>query len=293
MIGVVNSKNKFPAILPGPQPVEKSGSHATNMHVSGGAGSKSCADVHVPGRFQFNFKGGRNFRKSAWDWPKSTRRTTRFKVVPETLYPGRMVVDRIAPHSNTRPRQTVKKSGHRGTLIETCLTMARQRFARTQSQFNCIDQSCVMDWLTKQLEEASSVGVLSTQLAGSVSLKTLSLTLFSAGHPLPPIFRSGSQTRASRTGGYSDDYRQSNIPFELFDFYGKIVRDDGITNVAKSISCDFSGDFVRTLQQRIRAINPKNRLSADTTVTLARPNKERVSLKKQRPCSPSAAASDI
>lgn len=121
------------------------------------------------------------------------------------------------------------------------------------------------------------------------------------------IFRSASRTWTPLTTESSNGHSQSNIPvgilsgqeflsaklklshgdqvvaytralFEAHDSDGEMLRASGIAEIANSISMDASGDFVTTLLQKLRDLNPKNLASDDTTVVLARVNTQNVSL---------------
>lgn len=195
-------------------------------------------------------------------------------------------------------------SGH-GSEASTLSTELRNIMRRN---VNYIDQSRVVNSLNEQFEEASSVGRFATAIVATYFAPTRSLTLCSAGHPPPLIFRAESQTWAPQTSVDSDDDSQSNMPFgvmggqqfgstklklkagdmvlaytdslyESFDSNGEMLRADGIAEIANSISSDAPGDLVTTLLQRIRDLNPQNLTSDDTTVVLARANSERVSWK--------------
>lgn len=173
---------------------------------------------------------------------------------------------------------------------------------------NYIDQSQVVHSVNEQFEEASSAGRFATAIVGTYFAPTRSLTLCSAGHPPPLIFRGESHTWAAQSSVDSKNDSQSNMPFgimggqqfgatnlklkqgdmvlaytdslfESFDSNGEMLRADGIAHIANSIGSHAPGDFVTTLLQRIRDLNPQNLASDDTTVVLSRANSERVSLK--------------
>jgi phosphoserine phosphatase RsbU/P len=195
-------------------------------------------------------------------------------------------------------------SGH-GSEASVLSTELRDIMRRN---VNYIDQSRVVKSLNEQFEEAATVGRFATAIVGTYFAPTRSLTVCLAGHPSPLIFRAESQTWAPLVGGDSSDHSQSNMPFgilgeqkfastklklkpgdlvlaytdslyEAFAANGEMLRAVGIAEIAKSISVDGPGDFVTTLLQRIRDLNPQNLASDDTTVVLARANSERVSLK--------------
>ena len=195
-------------------------------------------------------------------------------------------------------------SGH-GSEASVLSTELRNIMRRN---VNYIDQSRVVKCLNEQFEEAATVGRFATAIVGTYFAPTRSLTVCSAGHPPPLIFRAESQTWAPLVGGDPSDHSQSNMPFgilgeqdfastklklkpgdlvlaytdslyEAFAANGEMLRAVGIAEIAKSISVDDPGDFVTTLLQRIRDLNPKNLACDDTTVVLARANSERVSLK--------------
>ena len=195
-------------------------------------------------------------------------------------------------------------SGH-GTEASVLSTELRNIMRRN---VNYIDQSRVVNSLNEQFEEASSVGRFATAFVGTYFAPTRSFTVCSAGHPPPLIYRADSRTWTPLTGGDSNDHSQSNMPFgiigeqdfestklklkagdlvlaytdslfEAFDKDGNMLRAAGLAEIANSINVDAPGDFVTTLLQSIRDLNPQNLATDDTTVILARANNEHVSLK--------------
>lgn len=173
---------------------------------------------------------------------------------------------------------------------------------------NYIDQTRVVKSLNEQFEEASVAGRFATAVVGTYFAPTRSLTVCLAGHPPPLICRAATRTWAPLSLGDFNDHSKSNIPFgilseqdfrsikrklspgdliltytdslfEALDTDGTMLQAEGIAEIAESINVDSPDDFVTTLLQQIRDLNPQNLASDDTTVVLARANTQSVSLK--------------
>ncbi len=173
---------------------------------------------------------------------------------------------------------------------------------------NYIDQSRVVNSLNQQFEEASSVGRFATAIVGTYFSPTRTLTLCSAGHPPPLIYRAATANWMPLNADLADDVTQINMPFgiiadqefestelklspgdlvlaytdslfEAFDANGTMLQSSGLVDIANSISVESPDQFVTALLDRLRELNPSNLDSDDTTVVLARANTRRVSLK--------------
>jgi len=173
---------------------------------------------------------------------------------------------------------------------------------------NYIDQTRVVKGLNQQFEEESSAGRFATAVISTYFAPTRSLTVCSAGHPPPLLFRSASQNWSPVTAASSKDAKPSNMPigiigeqdflstklklepgdmllaytdslYEAHDPDGGILSAEGITRLANSINAEVPGEIVTTLLQQIRDLHPDNLTSDDTTVVLARANTEGVPLK--------------
>lgn len=195
-------------------------------------------------------------------------------------------------------------SGH-GSEASALSTKLRDIMRRN---VNFINQSRVVNGLNEQFEEASSAGRFATAIVGTYFAPTRSLTVCSAGHPPPLIYRSGSQRWSRLTASGADDPDQTNLPFgimsgqefhstkselnsgdlvlfytdslfEALDPHGEILKAEGIGRICQTISVASPGDFVTTLLERVQELNPQNLNTDDTTVVLIRANSERVKLK--------------
>lgn len=170
---------------------------------------------------------------------------------------------------------------------------------------NYIDQSRVVESLNDEFEEASAVGRFATAVVSTYFSPTREMSVCTAGHPPPLIFRAatglwevlggdedglrnmpigvlgGQQFAAAKLKlsagdiflGYSDAF------FEALDSNGKPLKADGIARIANSIRVDEPSRFVEQLLQMIRDLDPGNLNSDDATIILARANRHRVPLK--------------
>lgn len=170
---------------------------------------------------------------------------------------------------------------------------------------NYINQSRVVESLNEQFGEAASEGRFATAIVSTYFSPTRELSVCTAGHPPPLIYRlatkrweplrsesaglqnlpigvvDGQEFAAAKlklkTGdillGYSDAFLES------YDADGSILNSAGLAAIANSLEVDEPGKFVQALLQRIRDLNPKNLVSDDSTVILARANDQGVALK--------------
>ena len=173
---------------------------------------------------------------------------------------------------------------------------------------NYIDQTRVVESLNEQFEQTSASGRFATAIISTYFSPTRRLTICSAGHPPPLVFRSTAQIWKPLTAGGVAKTRPVNMPigitddqdflsttlklepgdmflaytdalFEARDRDGNMLSAQGIADVANSISVETPGDLVTDLLQRIRELHPENLATDDTTVVLARANTEGVPLK--------------
>lgn len=195
-------------------------------------------------------------------------------------------------------------SGH-GSEASTLSTELRDIMRRN---VNYIDQTRVVKSLNEQFEAASSMGRFATAVVGTYFAPTRTLTVCTAGHPPPIIFCAASQTWKQLSPADQNDDSVTNLPFgilgeqefhstklklnpgdgilaytdalfEAFDSGGRMLQAAGIAEIANSINIEEVDNFVTTLLQQIRDLNPENLASDDTTVVFARANTQRVSLK--------------
>ncbi len=170
---------------------------------------------------------------------------------------------------------------------------------------NYINQSRVVESLNEQFGEAASEGRFATAIVSTYFSPTRELSVCTAGHPPPLIYRAavkrweplrsdsaglqnlpigvvdGQEFAAAKlklkTGdillGYSDAFLES------YDADGSILNSTGLAAIANSLEVDEPGKFVQALLQRIRDLNPRNLISDDATVILARANDQGVALK--------------
>ena len=170
---------------------------------------------------------------------------------------------------------------------------------------NYIDQSRVVESLNEEFEAASSVGRFATAIVSTYFSPTRELSVCTAGHPPPLIYRvaagrweilgdgdddlcnipigvlGGQEFSATKlklaTGdlflGYSDAL------FESRDSDGSMLSARGLTGIANSLDVEDPAGFVKQLLQRIRDLNSENLISDDATVILARANEQSVALK--------------
>ena len=170
---------------------------------------------------------------------------------------------------------------------------------------NYIDQSRVVQSLNEQFEEATADGRFATAIVSTYFAPTRELTVCTAGHPPPLIYRV-STGRWEVLGAGSKDLRNmpigimggqeysstklrlatgdillgySDALFESYDSDGSMLSAAGIAHIANSIDVTLPDVFVQDLLQRIRELNPQNLISDDATVILARANEQRVAMK--------------
>ena len=170
---------------------------------------------------------------------------------------------------------------------------------------NFVDQSRVVKSLNEQFEDASSAGRFATAIVSTYFATTRQLTVCSAGHPPPLIYRA-SEKKWEALEATGSDFR--NIPigvlgeqefaatklklkvgdivlaysdslYESYDDRGAMLSAAGLVEIANSLNASDPGEFVQELLQRIRELNPSNLISDDTSVVLARVNQRGVSLK--------------
>jgi len=170
---------------------------------------------------------------------------------------------------------------------------------------NYISQSRVVDAVNNQFEENSAVGRFATALIGTYFQPKQELTVCSAGHPPPLIFRKQEQSWAPLV---SENPEDRNLPFgvlndqqfsstsfklqqgdlimgysdalsEARDAHGNLLGEDGLATIANELRVADPEVFVEQLIRQIRRSNDVNLVSDDATVILARVNDTRVSLR--------------
>lgn len=173
---------------------------------------------------------------------------------------------------------------------------------------NYINQTRVVESLNQQFGQESVAGRFATAIVSTYFAPTRRLTVCSAGHPQPLIYRSASDTWEPLADVETADTKPGNMPigivdeqqflsrtikletgdmllaytdslYEAHDPDGGILSAAGIARIANSISAESPGDYVTTLLQKIRDLHPENLAADDTTVVLARANTGGVPLK--------------
>ena len=192
-------------------------------------------------------------------------------------------------------------SGH-GAEAAPCAAKLRDIMRKN---VNYINQSRVVQSLNHEFEEASSVGRFATAIVSTYFSPTRELTVCTAGHPPPLIYRSNTRRWEAFE---SNDADLRNIPigvmggqeftsaklklsagdivlgysdafFEAYDADGSMLKSAGLATIANSLNVSDPGDFVQNLLQRLRDLNPANLTSDDATIILARANNQAVALK--------------
>lgn len=170
---------------------------------------------------------------------------------------------------------------------------------------NYIDQSQVVKSLNEEFEDASADGRFATAIVSTYFSPTRELSVCSAGHPPPLIYRV-TTGRWEILGVEDDDLRNmpigvlggqeftaaklklgtgdlflgySDALYESRDSDGSMLTAEGIVRIANSLQVLDAAEFVQQLLQIIRDLNPENLVSDDATVILARANEQGVSLK--------------
>lgn len=193
-------------------------------------------------------------------------------------------------------------AGH-GVEASPLATRLREIMRRN---LNYLEQSRVVRLLNEQFEAASSVGRFATAIIGTYFAPTRSLTVCTAGHPPPLIYRaatcrwepiaavdgrdltnmplgvmSGQDFNSVKLTLSAGDMMlgYSDALFEARNKDGEILKANGLAEVANSLSVQSLDDFVQALLQRLRDMTPGNLVDDDATVILARANNEKVSLK--------------
>lgn len=170
---------------------------------------------------------------------------------------------------------------------------------------NYISQSRVVDAVNNQFEENSTVGRFATALIGTYFQPKQELTVCSAGHPPPLIFRNQEQ---EWTPLVSEDSEDRNLPIgvlndqefrstsfrlqqgdlimgysdalsEARDANGNLLGEDGLAAIANDLPVTEPSRFVEQLILQIRRTNDSNLVSDDATVIVARVNDTRVSFR--------------
>jgi sigma-B regulation protein RsbU (phosphoserine phosphatase) len=170
---------------------------------------------------------------------------------------------------------------------------------------NYIDQSRVVESLNTEFEAASSVGRFATAIVSTYFSPTRELSVCTAGHPPPLIYRAASRQWEPLEGGNMDLRNMplgimgsqkfastklklatgdillgySDALFESVNVDGSMLRADGLAVIANSLDVTQPDVFVQQLLQRIRDMNPDNLISDDATVTIARANEQGVAFK--------------
>jgi len=170
---------------------------------------------------------------------------------------------------------------------------------------NYIDQARVVESLNEQFDDASSEGRFATAIVSTYFSPSRELSVCAAGHPPPLVFRAAANHWEPLEGNNADLRNMpigvmggqkfsatklklntgdivlgySDALFESYDADGSMLSSDGLAEIANSLDVSDPGQFVQSLLQRIRDLNPENLISDDATVILARANDQGVALK--------------
>ncbi|MCH2201494.1 MAG: serine/threonine-protein phosphatase, partial [Fuerstiella sp.] len=160
---------------------------------------------------------------------------------------------------------------------------------------NYISQSRVVESLNEEFGEASSTNdCFATAIVSTYFAPTRELSVCTAGHPSPLIYRkltndwqplcgetvehrnlpigvfNGEQFASAKLNLATGDMilSYSDAMFEAVDTDGSMLQAEGLAAVANSLDSAAADDFVQKLLTRIRDLNPENLISDDTTVIL-------------------------
>lgn len=193
-------------------------------------------------------------------------------------------------------------SGH-GTTVAP---LARRLRSMMRRNVNYINQTRVVESLNEEFGQASSAtGRFATAVVSTYFAPTRQLSVCTAGHPPPLIYRVASRRWEPLR---NDAVEIRNLPFGVLDGHefsftklklvagdmmmaysdalfeavnadGSLLQAKGLAAIANSLDAAAPADFVRDLLDQIRDLHPENLVSDDTTVILGRANEQGVSLK--------------
>ena len=171
---------------------------------------------------------------------------------------------------------------------------------------NYIDQSRVVRAVNAEFEAESAVGRFATALICTYFAPTKRLSVCSAGHPPPLIYRK-SVGRWEVLGAAQNGSEQNNVPigvlrdqefvatedrlhewdlllaytdalFEARDREGQMLSSSGLQRVAGDLDTDSPEESIDVLRTRLQQMNADNLSGDDVTIILARANNQTVTL---------------
>lgn len=193
-------------------------------------------------------------------------------------------------------------SGHgaavRGTAVALRTLMRRY--------VNCLDQCQFVRSMNRQFTELSSAGSFATAVVTTFFAPTNELTLCSAGHPAPLLYRAKTRewslldSKSPPIGGSADgpklsniplgiddvDYEQFSVPLDVADLVlcysdslieardpsGELLGEKGLLAIARQLDVSDPSTIVPKLLSAIGSIRSGNLGGDDVTVMLFRPN---------------------
>ena len=191
-------------------------------------------------------------------------------------------------------------SGHGAAVRETAIVLR----TLMRRYVNCLDQCQFVRSMNRQFTDLSSAGSFATALVTTFFAPTNELTLCSAGHPAPLLYRAATRewslldSRAIPAGaagslisniplGIDDaDYEQFSVQLDVGDLVlcysdsliearddsGEFLGERGLLAAAQQLEVADSATVVPKLLAAIQRLHPGNLEGDDVTVMLFRPN---------------------